>query len=529
MENFLTCRFRATTKLLQRTLLICYIESSMSGASTLIIPNDLTYLSAIQAYAGEVAKRTGFQQTDVQMILLALEEAVVNVVKHAFEHDEEATYQITFKPMQSGLEIIIKDKGLPYAPNLVPEYIAPTDLDSVPGVGLGSFLMRKSVDELTFHNLGRDGKEFHLRKHLPYKSITDYHDPNELTPFPKPTEAESHQPEKKVFSIRLMEPSESFAISRLFYRAYGYSYGIDAIYYPDKFAQLRAEGSIISVVTVTDDNRLVGHAALVRNNPQEKLAEAAMACVQPDFRGQGCQNQMISRLVEEARKVGLLGIYSKAVTNHLYAQKAGLKAGFKRCAVVVGLIPADRSFKGIHAELTQRESVAYGFLPIANPPGITLFSPEHHRAMIEKIYRSLGLQRTFDPPPASATMESLDEQSLISTTVVPTYNRAVIEVQRYGKNVISDVKSILKELCFKKIDQFTLFLSLEDPYTGSLCSEFEKLGFFFAGILPFCHEGDALLLQYLNNIPIDYSKIQVASEIGQEILAYVKSQDPNTA
>ena len=499
----------------------------VTRSSTLIVPNDISYLPAIQAYAREIAENIGFQKMDVQMMLLALEEAIVNVVKHAFEPSEKATYQIIFEPISSGLRIIIKDKGLPYAPSLVPEYIAPTGLDDIPGVGLGSYLMKKGVDELAFYNLGREGKELHLTKYLPYKSIEEYHDKSDLELFPAPVAAEAGPIEKRPFTVRLMETSEAAAVSRLFYRAYGYTYSIDAIYYPEKFAQLVQERRIISVVTVTDDDQIVGHVALIREEPEERIAEAGMAAVQPDFRGQGCQNIMIGRLVEEARKAGLMGIFSKATTEHIYAQKAGLKVGFRRCAMAIGVISVDRTYKGIHEVLSQRGSLAYGFLPIENPPGITLFPPEHHTSFIRKICQDIGIDRVFESPAGHLSTEAMEEHSEISVSVIPGYNRAIMEIQRYGKNAVSDVRTILKELCLKKIDEILLHLCLEDPRTGELCSKFEELGFFIAGILPFYHTGDTLILQYLNNVSIDYSKIQVAPGLAQEILDYVKAHDPN--
>ncbi|RPI79884.1 MAG: GNAT family N-acetyltransferase [Desulfobacteraceae bacterium] len=496
--------------------------------STLIVPNDLTYLAAIQAYTGEVAKAMGFQKVDIQMTLLALEEAVANVVEHAFEPDEKVTFQITLEPLTSGLKIIIKDKGLPFAPNLVPEYTAPTDLDDPIAGGLGSFLMKKGVDEISFHNLGREGKELHLIKNLPDKNIVEYRDTADLALYSKPPAEKIVPTEKKDFMVRLMEPSESFEVSRLFYRAYGYSYGIDSIYYPDRFERLHLDGSIISVVTVAADKKIVGHFALVKDKPDSKIAEAAMAVVQPAFRGQGCQNAMMDYLMQEARKAGLIGTFSKAVTSHIYAQKVGEKAGFKRTAIVAGLIPADRSFKGIQSQLSQRESVAYGYFKLANPAGVVIYPPPHHKIFIQNIYENIGLERIYGDTGTQISADHKDKNgAAISTTVIQTYNRAIIEVGNYGKDVVSEVRAKLKELCQKKIDQILLYLNLEDPQTASLCAEFEKMGFFMAGILPFAHDGDLLMLQYLNNVSIDYTKIQVASEAGRAILNYVKAHDPN--
>lgn len=495
--------------------------------STLIVPNEMSCLSAIQAFARETALAVGFDEGDTAKILLALEEAITNVIEHAYEEGEQAFFEVIFEPLTTGLKIIVKDKGLPFHPDEIAEYTTPIDIDDVPA-GLGSFLMKNAVDEIVFHNLGREGKELHLIKYHPYKSIVDYHDPSQLERFTEQTAKQGAPAKEKTFQVRLMKPSEAFDVSKLFYRAYGYSYGIDSIYYPDRFSQLLNDRSIISAVTVTEDNRVVGHAALVKDNPEADIAEAAMAVVQPDFRGHGCQGRMLTLLVEEAHKQGLVGIFSKAVTNHVYAQKAGQKAGFKRVALVVGLIPADRSFKGIQAQLSQRESVAYGFLPIANPPGITLYPPDHHREFVEMLFRVAGLERTFAQP-AKNSSSAQDTAPFIKTILTSSYNRATIEIHRYGTDTLAEIKAILKELRYKKIDEITLYLNLRDQGTALLCGEFEKMGFFIAGVLPFSHVGDALILQYLNNVLIDYDKIQVGSETLEAIRAYIHDHDPNFA
>ena len=106
------------------------------------------------------------------------------------------------------------------------------------------------------------------------------------------------------------------------------------------------------------------------------------------------------------------------------------------------------------------------------------------------------------------------------------YARMVIG--RYGGNVVDELRKKVKEICRQKTEIINLFLNLSDPLTGTYTSQFEKLGFFFAGILPGgFKDGDALILQYLNNVPIDYAAIQVKSTIARKLLAYVKKQDPN--
>jgi len=205
--------------------------------SEITIPNDITYLPAVQAYAEEVSRLLGFNKKDISMILLALEEAVTNVIKHAFEKGENATFKIIFKPKSTCLTIIVKDKGLPYEPELIHDFNIDEAFEHKSAPGLGSLLMKKSVDEVSFYNLGREGKELHLTKYLPFKKITAYRTLEEIEAFPPITKTVSKSDTPIKTEIRLMKPDEAIEVSRLFYRCYGYSYFMDAICYPDKLAR----------------------------------------------------------------------------------------------------------------------------------------------------------------------------------------------------------------------------------------------------------------------------------------------------
>jgi hypothetical protein len=71
-------------------------------------------------------------------------------------------------------------------------------------------------------------------------------------------------------------------------------------------------------------------------------------------------------------------------------------------------------------------------------------------------------------------------------------------------------------------------LNLSDPLTAATTAQIEKMGFFFGGILPHGFKnGDALIMQYLNNVPITYEDVEVESPMAQRLLAYVRKQDPN--
>jgi serine/threonine-protein kinase RsbW len=112
--------------------------------------------------------------------------------------------------------------------------------------------------------------------------------------------------------------------------------------------------------------------------------------------------------------------------------------------------------------------------------------------------------------------------------VIGPFKFARIIIDRYGGNIVTALKTKLKELCLKNIEVITLYLNLADPLTSHFCDQFEQLGFFFAGVLPMgLQRGDALILQYLNNVPIDYAHIQLESDLAKLVLSHIQEHDPN--
>jgi len=491
------------------------------GGSSLTVTSELSYLPAIQAFAREISREIGFSRNDQEMILLAVEEAVTNVIEHAFESAEQS-FQVIFEPSAGGIKIIVKDKGLPYDPNLLPEYEAPMDIQQeVSPKGLGSFIMKKCVDEVFFCNLGKGGKELQLIKRLPGRSVVE-HDEDPGLKLPQISSDEkivSSSPPS--VELRLMEPSEALEVSRLFYRTYGYSYLSDVMYYPDRLAESVREGLINSVVAVTGEGETVGHLAITKEAHNDMIAETGKGAVKPSFRGLDIFTRMQKFLNDRAKTMGIKAVYGRSVTVHSATQKMTEKTGYKDCAVVLGYAPADIAFKGIAEQLSQRETFVYCFQPVVELPVTSIYLPSHHEPILRKIYSNLGLSRNFKTSLGAAQMEDL---SIMKIKVFSEMNCAEIVIHRYGKDVTRVLRGHLEDLCSKKIDHFTLFLNLGDPITSHICEEIEKLGFLFGGIIPCLHFEDTLILQYMNNILIDYSRIKLYSHMAKEIVAYIEDQ-----
>jgi anti-sigma regulatory factor (Ser/Thr protein kinase) len=492
----------------------------------LTLPNDLSYLRIAQFCVKEAARKFGFEEDDLYKLELAVEEAITNVVHHAFEAGEAGSFDIICERVSRGIRISIKEKGLPFDPNKLPLYSRPDSVDELSPSGLGTFLMKEMVDEAAYRNLGSEGKELHLVKYLKSKNIEEYFSASDLSPYQESAPESPGVQEKIDYGVRLMEPHEAIEISRGAYRSHGYTFFDETIYYPDHIVELNNTGELISVVAVTGDRKFMGHAGLHYPYLGARIAELNYIFVDPKYRSQGCTNRMCEHLFSVPKKYELTGVYSFAVTNHIYTQKTMLKYGINDCGIELATSPATWVFKGISGDASQRMTVALSFKYLTEPVSLVLYPPLHHREMIERLYRNIHAQHSYAKP-ATSKARFADTNSVIETNIYASEGNAEIFIVRYGEDVMTLVKGILRDLCLRQVAAINLFLNLEDPLTYFLEEEFEEIGFFFSGILPASKAGDALILQFLNNVPFDYSKVVLYTDVAKEILAYIKTCDPN--
>ncbi len=499
------------------------MEASSSERITMTVPGHLSYLPVCQSCVRAFAKKLGFADKEIAEIELSVEEAVSNVVEHAFDPDEAATFDLVCSRIPLGLEILIREKGIPFDPEALPQY-DPASLGDGSAAGLGLFLMKEAMDEVSFHNLGPAGKQTRLVKYLSAKNIRQYFSADELKAH---EEAAPGASQKIDYDVRLLRPEEAIEVSKCAYKSHGYTFFDDHIYYPERIIELNRSGIMISAVGVTKDNVFMGHAALVYPEPGARIAEWTFGFVNPEFRSQGFLKRSHEFLSELPKKYPLDGTYGYCVTNHVISQKTVMRFGFKDCGILLATSPSTWEFKGIEGDTSQRMSVVLSFRFVVDPGLRRLYAPAHHREMIGKLYESIGAGAELAEP--GSRSEPQAAESHIETDINLSESCAEIKVKRFGSRIIFELRHQVRELCLKQIASINLFLGLEQPETFAMTAEIEKLGFFFAGILPCTDIGDALILQYLNNVPLDYGKLMLHTDLAKEILAYIQKHDPNAA
>ena len=226
----------------------------------LTIPSDISYLGIVQGCVREAATKYGFTGVDLRQIELVLEEAVTNVVEHAYESAESDTFDIICEHIPGGLRIIIKEKGIPFDPVVALTIRAVYEKDRRGAWNPSEELMDEVIPEPC------EGKETRLVKYLeggkPAAEDAELFSVQEF-----PGSAPAVIKEKIPYTVRLMEPDEAIEISRCAYKSHGYTFFEDHIYYPEVIIEMNRNGRMISAVAVTEDNRFMGHAALLYPYP----------------------------------------------------------------------------------------------------------------------------------------------------------------------------------------------------------------------------------------------------------------------
>lgn len=494
---------------------------NINDSLRLTIPNHLSYLDNARHFVIEAARRFGFTDAEFMPIEVGVEEAVTNVMKHAYDVEENSHFDIICEKLPAGMKIIIKERGIPFDPARIAAYKSGQSLDDASTGGLGTFLMQRMMDEVSFHNLGNEGKETHLIKYRKDLSAIEAEHQHQQQAINEPAVLQ----EKIAYDIRSLEPSEAIHVSKCAFLSHGYTFFDDHIYFPERLIEMNKTGEMVSAVAVTKEGTFMGHAALVYPYPDDVIAELTFVFVNVEYRGQGAFKRLIEYLLTCPKPRPFKAIYAYAVTNHEFTQKANHRFNIFECGLLLATSPSSWKFRGIPEEGAQRISVILYYRYMVEPEAKQLYAPAHHREMIEKLYRNIGANHHNYIAPA--TPPAPDGETVLETSSNPAENCGEIYVMQYGADAVKAVRKTLRAFCVQQIACVNLFLSLEDPATHTLAAEFEKLGFFFAGVLPYARVGDVLILQYLNNVELDYSKIVVYADIGRDLRDYIEQRDPN--
>jgi len=130
------------------------------------LPSDTGYLHLVSNLTRNAASAAGFTEADAEKVALATDEAVTNVIQHAYHGDSGHTIELRVELSEAGIEIRVIHDGDPIDESRLPEGFDPIRLvrDRRRG-GIGVVLMRRLMDRVDFGTTEDQRCECRLRKY----------------------------------------------------------------------------------------------------------------------------------------------------------------------------------------------------------------------------------------------------------------------------------------------------------------------------------------------------------------------------
>lgn len=484
------------------------------------------YLPPVVEYVRELARGMGFDNREVHFIHLAVEEAVSNVIRHGFQENPEGAFEIVCEQAASGLTLRIREKGIPFDVSKFADYSADRAFSGETPVGLGSYLIKRAMDEVSFRNLGKAGKEIRLTKYLggAHTEVPLPEGAEESAGADAASKPGERRPRPR-FSVRAFDPADAVEVSRCAYRTYGYAYD-DFIYYPERILEHVRSGELFSAVAVTEDGEIVGHAAMKKERAEDVVAELGCFFISPEFRGSTVFMRLCGFLKEHVPAFGLQGLFTRSVATHTITQRGAALFGFKDCGLCVGGPRLKAEFADFSGTPRPYTTMVLAYLPMKEERRRVIHPPEALRERVLGLYGQLGIPVETGGGGDCAGGE-IPRETECASTLLASRNMAGIVVSKAGEDAVEVVRRHFHHQRRAGAAAIHLQLDLEDPVAAPLASAMLQEGFLFGGILPYGLNGrDALILQYLNTLKVEYDQIELASQEAKDLLAYIRENDP---
>ena len=470
------------------------------------------HLAIAGATVGEAAMLLGVQAGDCAQLRVVTQELAAVVVENAFEPGDDVVIEVAVARRPGGVSISLSDQGAPS--HLTRTSTHPPRLAELIRLGF--------ADELGFESHGRDGNTAALFKKLQYRDLRDDSDFTEIDDSVV-APAEGVVPE---IEIRALTADDTLEVARLFHRCYGYSaYQIAVVYEPDRLAEYIEAGRHLGTVALVD-GRVIGHIASTVDRRDSIVGLVGMLVVDPAYRQYKVAGKLTMAHALRMLELGMIGGYASAVTAHPASQKISLKFGGHEVALLVAEQQPNIEFKAIGDEAddaeenTLRRANIWFYNGMGQEPQREVHVPQSYREITETLYANAALPRTVVEP-VKRLPQDLPEHSRLDLQLRHEAGVAVIKPVEYGRDFVAALQHQLNQLCLNRFDVIRLVMPMGDPLTSYFGAGLQELGFFYCGVFPEIEDGDALVLQFLNNVEVDPAQILVASPFAEKLRDFV--------
>ncbi len=114
------------------------------------LPSSPSYLPVMRAMLGKLCELVGFDRETAGAVILSVDEALTNIIKHAYGGAEDGVIDIELAPVGETEPEAVKISLRDYGPGVDLKKIKSRDLDDVRPGGLGVHIIKKCMDTVEY-------------------------------------------------------------------------------------------------------------------------------------------------------------------------------------------------------------------------------------------------------------------------------------------------------------------------------------------------------------------------------------------
>ena len=132
---------------------------------TVSFPGRFESLPKVGEFVKKAAKSAGLNDKEVYAVQLAVDEACSNIIDHAYGGEGNGVMLCSVIVNKDGLTVILRDRGRPFNPQVIPDPEVNVPLEWLKPRGVGVYLMRKMMDEVYYEYSPDGGNVLTMVKH----------------------------------------------------------------------------------------------------------------------------------------------------------------------------------------------------------------------------------------------------------------------------------------------------------------------------------------------------------------------------
>ena len=140
-------------------------QSNVQMQKRIVLPNDTQEVPRLNAFVEEICQAVGFDELTTMEIKVAIEEAVVNVMKYAYPPEQRGDVTVEAASNDVRLKFTVTDSGKPFDPTVQPEVDITLPAKERKIGGLGIHIMRQNMDSINYERIN-DLNVLTLRKNI---------------------------------------------------------------------------------------------------------------------------------------------------------------------------------------------------------------------------------------------------------------------------------------------------------------------------------------------------------------------------